>query len=942
MWLGPLPPGRPVVAVVDPWSGRLALEGVEDGALRDLVVVREEGDRVQAVILPDGAWIVPRYDAEGRVTAIEGPGRSRWRFTWDDELSVLDPLGRTLRVAREPLTGGGELLTVEDASGRVARTWYGEDGRSIEALEDPRGLRTVLRRDGPTLRVEDIAGRAWTLVQDAEGRPVELGLPSGGVWRWERDERGLVTRLADPAGRLTRWDRDAEGRVEAVVQGGQPWRLQRDEAGRLVALEGPAGGRVELRRDAEGRVTTIVDPAGDEIRLGRGPGSWPTSVLERSGGRWGMDLDLLGRPSAVGDPTGRRVILERDGAGRLSTLRDNRGMLVRLRWSTSGLLSRVEDARGRALALLHDAVGRMAGLRWGDGEELSLDRDMAGEVVGLRYGGERVEIGRDVLGYPSSAGLASGEVVRWQRDGASRVSAIRAPGLELRLERDASGLIRAARAGDWRVEIGRDAQGRPVRWAGTDGEITLVRDPAGRVRSTRDRLPVKLERDARGFIVRAEVEGQEFRWMRDASGRPLKVTGPLGLSLGVDWDEAGRPTLLRGPSGAMARWERDGQVSLESWVDDGGLPLASSADPCAGAWLPDGEDAWRWQSEGSCPSPIQPWGLPGDRLALSRGEDGAVARVVGPEGSVRLDRDELGRLRALSPDDGRPGWRFDYDARGRLSRVHTPSGEPVPLLWSPDGAVWPDQSALLLATGERAERVWLGGPRGLVGAAEEAWVATLLPDDAGSPVWVQIGERPQERVSTSMNGLPDSAAAGIAGARGALQSFAGGPLFAATSVTGWSGAGEVALDPLSGLRLDGRGRWPWAETLTDSRLDPELWAPEGPWSAPLALLEALGALPPVDDGSWVPIEVREPALGWLPASLDGEAPPLGPDPASLPLEDDPLTNAILLAVLRGQPGTPPHLPLAVAMEESLDLPWLPPGISLPGLDEPFARTRDRR
>ncbi len=925
-----------MVAVVDPWSGALALEGLEGASSEDAVVVEDEAGRTSAITLADGTWILARYDPLGRVASLEGPGRARWRFTWGDALTVLDPLGRSMTIVREPLLGGGELVAVEDALGRVARTWYASDGVQIDALEDPRGLRTSVRRDGETLRLEDATGRAWTLTRDSAGRVVEASVPSGGLWRWERDEAGRVIRVSDPAGRLTRWDRDEAGRVVAVVRGGQPWRLERDEAGRVSAIEDPVGGRVQLRRDAQGRVITILDAGGDEIRLTRARGAWPTSVLERNGGRWALDLDLLARPSGVADPTGRRVSLERDSAGHLSAVRDSRGRLIRLRWSASGLLSRVEDARGRAVAYLHDALGRLSGLRWDEGDELALARDMSGNVVAVQRGDARVQIGRDALGYPISVGAGPDDEVRWTRDGGSRVVGLSAPSFSLRLDREASGLVRAASTEGWSVQITRDALGRPIRWSGDDGDIELVRDPAGRVRASKGPYEVQLERDARGLVSRARMGELEWRWLRDATGRPLRVSGPFGLSLGVDWDEAGRPVLLRGPNGALARWLWDGAAALERWTDAEGADLSPAREPCDGAWMPDSEDSWRWESADGCASPVKPWGLNGDRLALSRAEDGSVARVVGPEGSVSLERDALGRLRAVVPDDGRGVWRFRYDARGRLALVETPSGGRVPLSWSPEGDLWPQAGgspSLLLATGENAARAWLTGPSGLVGAAEASWTATLLPDGVGSPVWVQLAGQPPELVRTSMNGLPDNAAAGIAGARGALQAWAGGPLFSAVQRESWSGPGTIAIDPLSGERLDGLGRWPWGETSEPTRLDPAVWAQETPWHAPLALLEALGALPPIDDAAWTRVETPSPALSWLPASLDAAEPPLGPDPASLPLEEDPLTNAIILGLLRGESGIEPGLPLRVVLEDAFDAPTLPPGISTPRLTE---------
>lgn len=978
-WLGPLPPDadRADVAVIDPRTGQLYLEvddGVggrriwEGGAWRagdDPLLTGQPGpepvhyqwdletpDRLLAVdaadgvrrryfydpagrlsgaLWPDGSALAARYDDQGRVIALEGPGPSVWRFGWGDATTVTDPWGRsTTLIWRDDLTAGRRSLEVQDALGHTAWTWFDAvTGRPV-AWEDPRGLTTTLVEREGALRVTDGAGRLWELDQDVVGRVLGLRGPSGQRWRYDRDLHGRIVRITDPSGRETRWDRDDAGRVVMIAQGGAEWRLRRDEQGRVALIEDPGGARVELKRDSSGRVLRIVDSAGGEIQLSRGRGPWPSSVIERTGGRFGLSLDLLGRPGALSDPSGRTVRLERDGAGQLSALKDSERGAIQLFWSGLGQLSRIVGPAGASVGLERDGAGKVTAARR-DGDRVVIGRDAVGEisgVSGVKPSGEPFElpVRRDPAGLPTAVGDT-----RFGWDPSGQVVAITGLGLDLRLDRDGSGWLTGVEGLGAAVSIERDGAGRPLKWSDASGSVQLNRDPSGRVRGELGAAGVKIERDIRGLINRLSLGDLEWRWTRDAAGRPLRVTGPRGLSLGVDWDLAGRPVLLRGSAGELARYAWEAGAALATYLDPAGVEM-EAAGVCAGQWVPDGPDAWRWAGEGcGLPEESLPWSLRSERVAVVRGPTGVAERAVGAEGSVRLTWDGLGRLTGMVPEGGGQGWTFSYDAAGRLVGVGLPGGATAPLVWGAAEGCWPgDQGrSLLLSTGADLGRVWMSGPRGLVETASADWSATVLPSAEGTPAWVLLTGDPPAPVYTSSSGYPSADAAGIAGARGALQPFPGGPLFYGRRDGVLSGPGSIAVDPLSGRALDGADRWPWASAAAGSRLDPTPWLPESSWGRPVEILAALGVLPPLDDDAWVALPAPAPALSWLPAALDGVDPPFGLSPLSLPLDEDPITEALVLAVLPGAAPPDPDLVLRAVLSAEVERIHLPPGLLPP-------------
>ena len=926
--------------------------------------------RLDGVLWPDGGRLAVRYHEDGRVQQIEGPGNARLTFQWGAQraLAVRDGLGRLTRA--RPVAGGDLGATaweVSDSAGRVVRTWFADADASVPtAWQDPRGRITRVLWDEDLIEVRGPAGGSWRVVLDDTARPASVTDPLGSVWRWERGGDGRVRRLVDPTGRITVWERRADGAIRGVERSGQVVRIERDATGRILALRDPTGGEVRFERDAGGRATALTDPAGSVIQLDRDSRGRVTTILSRSGGRWAIGYDLMGRPARIVDPTDRVVTLERDSSGRLVSVDDSRAGRVRVRRSADGSVSAVQAPDGRVLGLVRDPLGRITAVRLPSGRELGVERDAAGEISAVVGPWGAVRVQRDGRGLPTAVGPG-----RWSWDGAGRLARIGLADVELELRHDAAGRLEAARAGPWSVEITRDGAGRPIAWRGSDPAVLVRRDPAGRIiREETAQGVIATAWDPRGRVERAEIDGDVWRWSRGPAGRLLRLLGPDGLQLGADHDLAGRLQLVRLPGGALVRFDHEGDLIHRTLVDADGQTRAvrtESRDASGRVqwWQaddqarverrldPDGREV----GEGTAESPAWLFGVgridgPGGamvqfdaqgRLAEARPvmgpaawgvgttslqvasapDDGRVGRLRGDDGEVALSWDPVGRLAAVSTPAGVT--RLVRDARGRVAGWQSPAEGPVPLAWIPDEAT--PEGRLLLSGGASA-RTWLPGPLGPAGYRSGELVVGIASGLDRDPIAAQSGRDPAELVRHTPMGFPDTGAAGLVGADGWIQPFAGGPLL----------RGAVAVDPVGGRRLDGLSIWPWAplpvrgtRNTADLR-DPGPWAPEARWADPLALLSALGAMPAVDDGDWwTPAEVPV-ALSWLPAAADRVHPPLGPGAGALPLAEDRLTRCALAAVLPGGAPLDPLDPLAAIVGEEIDLDGLPPGVVVPGLE----------
>jgi YD repeat-containing protein len=285
--------------------------------------------------------------------------------------------------------------------------------------------------------------------------------------------------------------------------------------------------------------------------------------------------------------------------------------------------------------------------------------------------------------------------------------------------------------------------------------------------------------------------------------------------------------------------------------------------------------------------------------------------VVSPE------YDPIGRLVGLRSLEG-TRWSMAYDARGRLSQITAPDGTIRSLTWAPEAfdGWWAGRIEAPLSDGTPL----LYTP-GAVLTGEDGWL-----DLIGGDRWWTGGEDGvagiQPLFRTPM-GLSDDALDGLIEPGGGIRPLPGGPII----------LGGAALDPVSGGLLAGHAALPWSPRTVqgDPRaisLDPEPWAPQNGWGEPLTILSALGELAPVDPGEWMDGNPEPAAVYWLPPSLDGGSPPLGPDAGDLPLSADPITEALIRALLPGGTAPTPQLVLDAILDEEREVLGIPPGIEL--------------
>ncbi|MEZ4469848.1 MAG: phage baseplate assembly protein V [bacterium] len=287
------------------WShGLVSAETFPDGVRADYrydLFGRLIGERLVAT---DGAVRETTWtrDPEGYITAVDGPGGRRERYSYTPEGQ---PVRLTVgsRTATRRHVGPGFLAEHVDPLGRTTKLSYDGDFRVL-AIEQP-------------------GGRRWQYGRDRLGRVVRMRTPDGLLVHYVHDPGGNVIQERRPGGRIQRFF-DANGRMTKAVFGpGEEVRLAYDTAGRITRVQAGDDAPVKRAYDADGLLITEVQGE-DALR-------WRRDARGRVVGRrttWGARTaqgyarDALAR---LEDPAGGQHAFEVDAWGRRASWRQAAG-----------------------------------------------------------------------------------------------------------------------------------------------------------------------------------------------------------------------------------------------------------------------------------------------------------------------------------------------------------------------------------------------------------------------------------------------------------------------------------------------------------------------------------------------------------------------------------------------------------------------------------------
>ncbi|MFB7469483.1 RHS repeat domain-containing protein [Kitasatospora sp. NPDC056184] len=752
----------------------------------------------------------------------------------------------------------GELTDLKDATGRITRYLYDQQGRRTEArlpAYTPPGATAALNpvekwtydADGNRTAHTDALGRTTTYTYDLRDRLVRTTLPPAtpgatpGVTVVRRDDNGNVLSVIDPTGSQTLAVYDGMDRrisATAVVRNGtatpdsHTTTYTHDDFGDVLtetlgatsttytydklgepASSTPAGrGTTRYTYDLAGRPRTVTDP------LGR------TST---------RTYDLAGRATAeaFADPAGTvlaRTAYGYDAAGNTVSVTDPGGQVRRAAYDARNQATTLTDppvrpgdaASAPVTGLGHDLLGRLTRIT-----------DANGNATHQRYNTLGLAEAQSLPAVPADQSAAD-RTTTSVYDAAGQVTGITEPG----------GVQRA---------FTYDGLGRLTTEAGTGGDGNASRT---------------FGYDLGGRVTSASAPGgaQTFAW--DDRGLLTGSQGPLGTSA-YTYDAAGRPLTENDPGGARVSYTWSGNSDLGTVTDNlSGLTRTLTHDPA-------GQVTTEQRKAGQTAGPTRTLGYDGlGRLTADT--------VTDPTGHVSTQLsytwDAAGRrLTSGSTGTADPhGETYDYDPAGRLTRVtNTTRGTGTDYGWDAVG----NRTSVTDWTGTPAQHTTTGTSTAAYDARNRLTSSTAAD---GATTGYTFTPRGTLATTTTKNaaGAVTASSTNRYDALGRLtgvdgRSYAYDALDRLTAATAGSAAAAAFSYPGLAKEPDSDGSWSYARALDGT---PLAAAPSGGGTGRTLLTDAHhDVLGTTDTGSGTLTAGRAYSPFGKPTATTGAAPGLG-------------------------------------------------------------------
>ncbi|GAA3847994.1 RHS repeat-associated core domain-containing protein [Streptomyces sedi] len=514
----------------------------------------------------------------------------------------------------------------------------------------------------------------------------------------------MVTTLTDGRGARTRHVVNENFQIVAEISPrGGATRTEYDIDHHLLRHIDSLGNVTRFENDARGLPVAVHYPDGRSTRYGYNSFGQLTEIRRHDGSLWRRKYDDRGNRTAVIDAAGVATHYEYDDAGRLVAVQDVHGQRTTIEHNPAGLPVRITDPLGGRVVRRYDAFGRVSEVV----DPLDAVTRMWWTVEGRISRLQRPNGAEETWSYDAEGNClrhvdASGGVTRYEYgrfdllrtrvepNGARYEFAHDPATLLLTRVTNPQGLVwdyvydldgRLASESDFddrRVAYRRDAAGRLVGRTTPLGEdIAFEHDEVGRVLS-KDVVGVRTtyEYDAAGMMVRAATPKSEIRWSRDEVGRIVAETVD-GRTLSYGYDAGGRCTERATPGGS---------TTLHHY-DAAGRPVTLNA---SGHTLDFAHDAAGHELSrlfGDSVSLTQGWEPTTGRLAWQavQGPQGRVAErsyTYRPDGvPTGIDDQSSGRVDLELDSVGRvvevsaQGWRetYAYDEAGNQTVANWPS-----------------------------------------------------------------------------------------------------------------------------------------------------------------------------------------------------------------------------------------------------------------------------
>ncbi|MEM7010513.1 MAG: hypothetical protein AAF585_03415 [Verrucomicrobiota bacterium] len=495
----------------NPRTKQLIIRNRDGGEITRLYGVRgAENGLLSSVRDPEGRLALSvEYDEKGRIASRKQLGGPAVTFKYDE----LDRIKSVHRLDRRE-----RYYEYDGKSGRPSKI--------VNADDDSTEFK--YNKAGQVVSYKGLEGDEHEFIYDDLGKLVEHKYPYGYNETWKFDDHGRLTEHKAMNGRISKRTFDEDGKLKEIADGGAVWNYEYDQDGDLKRLlrDGETWQQVERKQLTE---------SGEEI---------VKSV----------------------DPFGNETVLHLDDEGNVAKEVNALGQETEFRYDELGQLTGWTDPRGVVADFERDVIGRVVGLENAEGPTLGLTYDKSGRIVERNTPEQNIKYQYDREGRLKLIDYGGGETVTYEYDEYGRIKVGATP--EVKTHYNYDDLNRVTRKHE--VILEEHSSTLVYEWSpsGRKASLAIFRngeDPEHRLQKT------DYHYDLLGRYSSIYVDGEEkvtYEYFEDTL-RLKQKNFWNGMVVHYDWDEAGRPAVLKAV-------EEDGLVTKDvsyQWSDKGKLDV---------------------------------------------------------------------------------------------------------------------------------------------------------------------------------------------------------------------------------------------------------------------------------------------------------------------------------------------------------------------------------
>ncbi|MGH9832577.1 MAG: RHS repeat-associated core domain-containing protein, partial [Blastocatellia bacterium] len=562
-------------------------------------------------------------------------------------IGLTDELGQSSIIRRDMTTNLDQEITGPCGCPEARREF--DNRGNLRSLTNRLGQKTEYEYDPNftfVTQIKDALGRITRMSYDSSGNRASMTDALGRMTTYVYDSFGQLISMTDPLGHTTRYSYDANGYINKVTDAlGNETGFEYDAVGRLKKITDGEGRSTNTVYDNDDRITSVTDPAGVVTRFEYDENDNRTAIINAQNKRWSFVYDEKNRLTGSTDPlnqttqyrynaddemvetispSGRTTRYEYDARGQRTKMIDPLKGEIRFTYDNQKNLTTLTDERGNTTTFTYDELYRQIAQRDPLGLTTTSAYDPVGNLVeNVDRLNRRARFDYDARNRPVTITYVDA-LVSYTFDEASRLTRI------------------------------NDTQ---------SGSITWVYDDANRMlsESTLQGLVSYTYNKANQRISMTAADRPKVSYEYDTTGRQQKIIQGAE-TFTWSYDDLSRMKNLQRPNGVTTTYSYDTANKLNRIIHANASGVALE-DLQYGYNTDDEIEAINSLANGTL--------LPTSKTASAADAANRIARF----GQAGYTFDEEGQTRTKTDSQGTTA--YDWDARGRLTKVTLPGGQTV-------------------------------------------------------------------------------------------------------------------------------------------------------------------------------------------------------------------------------------------------------------------------